>query len=372
MKNFLLLTVMTVFFSSGGYAAELGDCSEAWRPYLNTNPLESKYLSGDTAAAYGVYMFQMNRRNEVDLILEGRDYAARFWSLQTYVGRTQRKTDHRFDRDFAIGADGRFRVQVTSRPEGPQDLALARTRLWRPRVYSIMLRVYKPEARLASRDLPRIIAVDPRTGERTECPRVFHPERLDISQRFLNAREIRRRRSVDFKPQPFWFDLLGLGGNSAVPEYRQATHRVDESDDVVVIRFKAPTYGKDPEAQTRYWSLCFQDFAHNTTLACLPDYRSRVDEEGFVTAVFARPHPAVVSQADQLGYNYIEDSRALGEEARDLQNVVGFAYRNLLPSESFHGRAYQGPFAPRGRLCKREEFLDPEIRRSQCLPEAGE
>jgi len=348
------------------HRAQWGDCTQAWLSFLDIGEGFPKYLSGDTMAAYGLFMFKMNRRNEVALVLEGNSYQARFWSIETYLGRTQIKTDHRFDRDIILDDDGKWRVLFSShRANDMQSMLLANPRVLN-RVYSIMIRIYLPNQQLRPEDLPRVRAINPRTGEPAACPTPHVPSMVDIPQPFFTLRDLQRQNRLEFDRQPPWFDRFGLGGNSAVPDYRQATQRMDRNDDVAVIRFKAPSFGSTPEADSRYWSLCIQNFARNTTLACLPDFLAKRDAYDYVTVVFARPNSSVAQHAAELGYNFIADTRDSTKGFRDLQRVVGFVYRNLLPSDHFLPYLYQGSYEPKGYMCSQNEFL--QTRDAHAMP----
>lgn len=306
--------------------------------------------------------------------------AARFVSFETYYGGLQQKEDHLFDFEV-LGQDQmlsteRYRGQEyeiflseTDQPDiaGAFNLKTRSSRLLSQK-YSLFYRVYLPEGlrSLSEADLPKIYAYEPGSGEPKECPSFYETNQVDVPQSIVNIYKARRQVArFTFESSPNWFSTFGLGGNTAVPRYVVGFNRLEE-DSVTSIKFLAPTFSDQSgvsNPEVRYWSLCFQNWANNQTLTCLSDLDAKVDSDGFVHIVFSRENSQIRQIAEQNNYNFIADKRVEGQIA------IGFAYRNLLPTEDFEQRyMYQGEYLPVGATCTMEQYLSESSRTQSCSP----
>ncbi len=363
MKNF--------GFSLLVFAASLSplraqDCSSYWFSTLDTDPTHPKGFSGDTNVGYG--LFSVRGDNTTKFVVKGNFPKARFMSLQTYNTRPQSSVDSIIDTQIEpdAGSLNPFRPNVPLDtpnrsftlelvPEAyysgaPNQVKLAAGIL----NHSFFYRIYAPNegVTLTESDLPQVLAFDAATNVPIACPKhVELPQYLKFPQ-FL-ATVVSKFLSFDFRQQS-----SVAGANAGIPSYMYAILKMDR-DQVVTVRFKAPTFlntrpgvGFFPEgAETRYWSICLQNFPNNQTLACVPDFLATPDAKGFVTLVVGTGEE-VKAAALAKGYNFLADSR------RKNQKVLGFAYRNVLPEASFKTEEmYQGEYLPKGILCDKSDFL---------------
>jgi hypothetical protein len=115
-------------------------------------------------------------------------------------------------------------------------------------------------------------------------------------------------------------------------------------DDIAFVKFKRP--------QTRYWSLCVQNFLENQTRACIPDQQARPATDDHVYIALSE-NPALLAEAQNFGWNTLHFSRA------ERQRVFGFVYRNILPATPDF---YEGPYAPHGVICSAAQFREGSCR----------
>jgi hypothetical protein len=76
-----------------------------------------------------------------------------------------------------------------------------------------------------------------------------------------------------------------------------------------------------------------------------------VDQDGKVTVVYGRSK--IEGKLKGLTCNYLEDTRP------DDQRVLGFVYRNLLPTDDFaEDCMYKDEYLPEATVCSEDEFLN--------------
>ncbi len=346
---------------------------------LSVDPFTPKFFTGDTVAAYGLFTYERTRTQRFVFKIKGKVPSARFVSFESYEGALQAKVDYAPDfqifsqssltppSDYA-NAEYEIYLKEADVPdiEGTANLDMPAPPLLIRQKGSMFYRVYVPtdlQDLTLEEDMPDVFAYDPDTGEPKACPEPYIDRAFSIPQSVLTIfRGIRHKTEYDFEPAPSWFNNLGLGGNSAIADYVVGTNKLFD-DSVTVIKFKAPNSVSDSgvDPQVRYWSLCYQNFAKNETLACLADSIVRKDAEGNVVAVFGKTSAKTQEIVEGLGYNFVPDNRA------DNQATVGVAYRNLIPDQSFADTLmYKGDYLPKAMVCSEAEFENPETRLTKC------
>jgi hypothetical protein len=340
------LLALTLFLpASAGLGAE---CTHLWQHDLSTATHTPKGMSGDTGAGYALFAFSSN--NRVRLVLEGQFPHARFFSLQTYSTRLLRSHESLLDQNM-LALPGSFNPVLESHWEAGQRWV---TEIVPPGsrpvfgqnvlslsggfgVQSVMMRIYAPNQPLTLADLPRIFAFDARTGRPVDCPSAIRiPFQFDFPQ-IVGALA---PRNATLK-----FGKSGQvsGQNSAIPGYMYVLTSMNR-DDIAFVKFKRP--------QTRYWSLCVQNFLENQTRACIPDQQARPATDDHVYIALSE-NPALLAEAQNFGWNTLHFSRA------ERQRVFGFVYRNILPATPDF---YEGPYAPHGVICSAAQFREGSCR----------
>lgn len=362
MKNllFTLLTLTAPLYSQ--------ECSHLWTNDLAINPATPKSFSGDTYAAYALLGFQ--QQPHLKLVFEGEFPKARFSSFESYVTEKKRAQDALFDYEIepemgslnpshigvALSTPHRkFKVQLVH-GEGKSTDTNTLFMSSKEKVIAVYYRIYTPNSEEVSASaIPKIYAFDDRTNTPIACPKpanvVFAPNLPQALSYWVPA-----KKSFDFKDK-----TTPNGTNSAVLLYLVGYNKV-KLGQVTVVSYKAPEIFNTQSGQgvfqepkqTRYWSICTQNFVKSKTLNCLPDYKAVKDNEGRVTIVLGNSD-AVRSEALKRGYNYLEDKRE-----KD-QPVLQLVYRNVLPNTQFQKEnMYKGDFRPTGTTCSEHEFLENE------------
>lgn len=334
-----------VFFVLALSAVRLSaqECTHLWKSWLDTDPLKPKVLSGDSNAGYAVLAYWGDPTLRLEV--KGKLPAVRFTSFESYETKLQLSVDSLFDRDMETDSEGNYTVNVTTKKynQGRENqLNVAASKV----TQVIFYRMYSPQSgvTLDSGDLPRIFAFDARTGAERKCPKASS---IPVKWHFPEFLADLVSTVTDFS---FRKSAVFIGSNAAVPGYLWAITKLKRGAEVAVVRFKTPTFDAT-DANVRYWSLCLQDFPKNETLSCLPDWIAKPDADGFATLVVGKGSD-VEAAALKAGYNFLPDTRRSG------QHVLGFAYRNILPSDDFAaGPLYTGDFKPIGEVMTREEFL---------------
>lgn len=353
---------------AGPAPARAAECTHQWDlSQVGTDPTKPKGLSGDANAAYPVFSFRGNPH--IRYVIKGKFPRARFMSFETVQTQKDKSVDKIFDRDIVpdAGSANPFQegedIEAAARdytieavPEGsarsaPNLMKLPRNRL----LHSFMMRIYAPNSGgpIAKQDIPRIFAYDAHSARPVACPRELYSDPYFHFPFFLD-RIFKKKPSFVFEET-----AIAWGPNSAIPSYLYGVNEMERGSELVVVRFKAPTYNDtaaggafSDSAETRYWSICTQNAAKNQTLGCLPDHKAHPDADGIVTVVVGQG-AAVRAAAAAAGHDFIEDKRGT------RQSTVQFAYRNIFPSAAFKAEGlYKGPYLPRGVLCETEDYLN--------------
>jgi hypothetical protein len=344
------LILVTLVLLVGSHRALAEECTHLWTHDLEVSPTRPKGLSGDTNAGYAMLSFRPERN--LKLVLQGRFPSARFLSFETYATKFLKKGDSLIDLQMVPypGSTNPFRSGVISQPQfyeiqvgsakslayqGINTLEMS-SRLF---AQAIMMRIYDPTAPLnPAVDLPRVYAVDEATGTPRACPRwVNIPYFLDFPQ-IVGALAPRTPELI--------FHRSGdvSGGNAAIPGYIYALSELNP-DDIALIKYQP--------MPARYASFCVQNFLKNETLACLPDRLTQVSSDHNAYIAISE-NQDLLRKAQELGWNTLPFIRDRN------QRMMGFVYRNLLPSQP--DSVYQGPYEPRGVLCSAHEFLSGNCR----------
>lgn len=375
------LVLVLVWLNPGAvWAAE---CTDYWDTLLSTDSLTAKGLSGDTHAAYGVLSFRGDPSTKY--IVRGEFPNARFMSLSTVTGKKHHPIDaiedyrmvpdtgslNPFHEGVQIDTPNRsFTLEVL--PKGVPSSAANIVRLPSDReVHSLMYRIFSPNRgyTVTQSSFPRVFAFDVESGAPKACP---EHHLLPTFFRFPQFLTVIVPRKIKFA---FKLKTLEWGPNSAIPQYAYAVNPTKKDKELTVIRFKAPSYADTvsgtgafhSSAEVRYWSFCVQNFPKNETLACVADYNAKVGAGGMVTVVVGG-NDEVKGAAEAQGFNYLEDTRAWN------QFVIGFAYRNVLPTKEFAKNSmHKGEYLPKAVLCRERAFLSGkcEENRYQAGTEGG-
>lgn len=344
------------------------ECSHLWQHDLPTGTYGPKGYMGDTHAAYGIFSF-FNDASKY-FVVKGKYPHARFFSVETYLGRKNGAGKSLFDSQIipdsgsvnpfneGVSLDAPNRnYTVIIAPEGASQLGANQLSFSQKEKYiSFYIRYYSPSrgAQVNLSDLPSVEAFDLKTGKPTSCSKSWPVENFTPYPQFLGY--------LSQKPEgvfPFELAKWKKGSNSAVGKYAEG-HSQMTFNEVALIRFRAPSFFNSSsgdgvfqsQTQVRYWSLCAINFPNNQGLACLADYQTPPDSEGFVTVV-SGGGPRVQAEALRKGYYFIPDMRPSNSK------MILFAFRNILPSKEFKENfQYQGDYNPKARICVREEFLE--------------
>ena len=135
-----------------------------------------------------------------------------------------------------------------------------------------------------------------------------------------------------------------------------------DQGEVVAFRAKAPSFVQTrgaaamPSAQLRYFSICVNDFPTTRYVACLPDDRIAVDEDGFFTIVVSdtQHKPAKLGPSDNwIPAGPYPDTFVL---YRQMLPAPGFAEAiELAPSPEEAPRT-TGAYYPQTKLCTAARF----------------
>ncbi len=147
--------------------------------------------------------------------------------------------------------------------------------------------------------------------------------------------------------------------------------------DVSILKFRVPSVpGQIENPDVRYWSLCLSG-SDTSTSACIADNNVHLSKDGqgntVAVVVIGPPTQDLADKIDALGFNYLDRSKHL---------VPIVFYRQMLARPDFEGRIakieplpidvvknqqdpsvyfadrYIGEYAPTGKHCWSQEFLD--------------
>lgn len=340
------------------------NCNDVWQAnsQLYTDPLRPKGLSADPCAAYGLMAF-VGDNPRLKLVLTGEFIKSKFISLQIYRGRLQRHDkigkaliDYEIEpetgknpfREKDPNVTGTFKIEITPDKNGPKNsiwyepVKLGTNR----KIISAFYRIYQPERQLTLNDLPKIEARDCITDTRIECPEYAHMAwYLDLPELVANV-VVQERNKITFKKKE-----SSAGTNIAIPAYLYSASKISHGD-VVVIKFQAPAidYAAPFSGHVRYWSICTMDWPKLQTLNGLACDWNRPQSRP-VTLVFGGGE-RVRNKAKELGFDFLPDTR------EPNQHVLGFIYRNMLPSDTFKSHMYKNEFMPKAKIYSENEFLN--------------
>ena len=145
-----------------------------------------------------------------------------------------------------------------------------------------------------------------------------------------------------------WKRVGAQANNGANDDTAYLDVRLDRSD-AYLIRFKAPSYADTYHDQpisgrenVRMWSVCQYDMYTEKVVACLHDYETARDRQGYVTIIVSmlanRPNLTKLAQ----GTNWLP----FGPESTGL-----LVYRQILPAPSFVGNFHKvAPDAPQSEI----------------------
>ncbi|WP_293001089.1 hypothetical protein [Nevskia sp.] len=139
--------------------------------------------------------------------------------------------------------------------------------------------------------------------------------------------------------------------------------RIDNRDDLVLVRFRAPSYpafGGAALPDVRYWSLCQNRQALQTVLACVADREATIDGDGFFHAVIGSIHGRPLGADARNGFAFLPNAGLIDN---------GFLiYRQILSRPDFAGAITRvpadrapidvlGDYTPQGTTCPPALFV---------------
>ena len=364
-KKSVILVLIGFLFAASPARAINNECQVPWLLQLATDGATPKPFLDDLSAGYAEVIFL--REPGTRLQMRGSFANARFESIEEYDFSTAVEStpaDYIFDyqikplpgstNPFLPGAkvDALLRNFVVE--VGASFGAANTVNAGKNIMQVLVVRIYSPNENvtLTAADIPRVYSYDALTNQPAPCPKFIRIPEVNFPF----------KSTVDESGQLHFAepsDSTTTGAqNHAIPQYL-GTNNSMKLDDVAVIRFKAPTFvnthsgtGVYPSGkQVRYWSMCGADMTKGLTFGCVPDYKSKIDSNGYVTIVVSS-NEKVRSMAASQGYDFILDKRASGA------TTASFIYRNMLPEAGFQANSmYKGEYLPGGRICSSAEYL---------------
>jgi hypothetical protein len=398
-----VVSVVSTFTFASAVFSQNGDCSAAWQAWSAKPGQEGAFP--DTNVSYFRYTFEVPQDRKIALRVSARYPLGRYMGFNIYntakmnsvagIGDTEINPDSGYENPYRSGdASSQGRYTLIMDPHDPQisqtfenDLSPSALRNEsadpeaekRKHYREIWYRIYDPsdgEGGLGQVELPKIEAIDQATGQVASCPNT-----VDIP---VPKGGFSWGRLSSTPPGPgrdgelhlVHHQGMGLYANRDTSYLTARLKLVGASKQVVVLKFKAPRTAqsfddfKNPVGfDVRYWSFCIGGAITTLTYDCIADRQAKVDEDGFVRIVVA---PA--SFRDQVkGKNFLE---------RPIGVLPVLIYRNLVSRENFEGAfskiplwgsrssgarsgagelaadKFIGDYAPVGRVCSSEEFLE--------------
>lgn len=306
----------------------------------------------DQNARYWRYAFERPATGTT-LRFHGTQQGARYQAFDAYDDESRTSVGALRDTDL----DDTFVIHFTERGD------IEEPRLPVPDGQAaVFLRLYDPEGLVRDPELPLVDLLDPDEGVSQPPPGRIEPQ--DIPQTLvdllLQQMEIPQREDrVDF----YRLDAAGL--YAAADNQYLVAQIVREPGEVVVIRFRQPTWSASGEAQVRYWSLTQCDrhsYCHHT----LADHQVSVDSE-MVEVVIGDDDPALRAAAagtrsfvpwstpdDELLLIYRNLATA-DNFGPSIQTVPIFDFDQ--PAAGQEAPLTLGEYGPAGRRCGRDAFL---------------
>ena len=306
----------------------------------------------DQSARYWRYAFDRPASDAV-LRIQGSLAGARYQAVDLYDDET--RTSIGALNDTALDAE--HTVLLTERDDVD---GLVVTPPEDAEILSIFVRLYVPEQPDLAGPLPMVDLLDPETGESLPPPEPLPPPEVSdalISLLLAGMRIEQRADRVDFYNQ-------SSESLYAAADNRYLTAQITrEPDEVVLVRFKPPTWGEGE--QVRYWSLSQGDWG-SLTHHTLADRDATLGEDGWLTLVIGDDTEALREAATAhqfVPWSAPEDELVL--IYRNLLTAPDFAgdqaqvplYDSALSAEGQEATLYLGAHAPQGIRCTAKAFI---------------
>lgn len=344
----------------------------------------------DTHATYWPYGFDMTDQNASKTIrFSGQFPYARYMSLIAY-NETGNTVAQLFDYQIApsLASQNPYQPGIDrATPNRSYEVFLVRegsSRAGQPntlviparvKTVVVLLRVYLPDQGRSvdgGAGLPQIQAFDTVSGQPTTCPDYRYP---------LPAGTFRQ---VDVEPytQGATINSYRITGSEYQPNgsnpYLALALRPSPSF-VAVLQYRVPTTPQTSQGggtftsshQVRYWSICLGNAATSSVTSCLNDEEAFTSADGWLTVAIGAESLSRVARA--RGLNFIPVRRWNGKPVlifRQIMPSPNYAYpfskvppvdiSNPTPeiSEQFRASRYIGDYAPQGRYCDIQSFLN--------------
>jgi hypothetical protein len=189
---------------------------------------------------------------------------------------------------------------------------------------------------------------------------------------------------MDLETQLGGLAFVGSGGGflSNIHNAYVTTGFARNYGNLFVWRAKAPTFPGDPrlagaQEDLRYWSICQNEFVSQRFTACVADYQSHLDQDGYFTVVVSDPDDRPANATVQNGIDWLPwgpytDGLLI---YRHMLPAAGFAsaIQNIAPGQPV--AEVMGDYTPQGAYCSRQTFEaagpDPARIFAACLEETS-
>lgn len=419
MKSPVIVILLALL--TGVCSAVVSASESPWEPPFVGSAPTTLYLP-DAYATYWRYGWQRNPEDKGGYVFKGQFPQARYFSYNVYSDDSkmslgsfadqQLKADAGKDNPFAGGQRGDATYTLHVVPEGTQ--IDAKNVLYFPddltRV-SVLLRHYVPENGIEGGvPMPAISGFDPATGKlsvaaashpvpslsKLEIQRYLIPMFKDLAGQFVDSpKEVIEKIHHSVTGHPLSMKELiahrllskaftHYHKGEVIESYKLATTgtypnqdnlylilpAVREADEVLLVKFRAPSYPKSPAdypaAPLRYFSLSQGDNLSYGS-GTLIDKDMRVNADGNIYFLIGDEQAALRDKASALGANFMPWKAT---------NEMLLVYRHMLPKADYvhginqvadyvgdkpekgqEGRAFIGDYAPVGRLISHTEAL---------------
>jgi hypothetical protein len=387
---------------------------------------DSKWVPAfpETRAAYWLISFRTKHNNRpIRMEFTGQFPHARFMSFTTYHGDTAVaiKAIKDVDIEPTSGSYNPYYESVNRNESkrsyrifvSPEEFSLEKGNnetLYPQNIetVTVILRVYRADDKFNYQggvELPqaRAFYADDNTPL-PECQRKvnfpsFSPSKIERLIDEVIEKEQEELNASGFQKLSFALPILPKNNNRWFPFY--AWHSKDghlypnlhidyglttlskENGDIVLIKFKAPTFPAtgsgqsflDHSAEVRYWSLCLGGLEETNTIGCISDYEAKLDQRGFVNIIIADSQDSqVANHAAKKDYALMPWGSVSGKYRvilRFIENEKPFPFAySKVPSirtikekptpellKKYEAHRYIGDYAARGLYLSRMEFL---------------
>ena len=330
-------------------------------------PGTANYAFPDTGAAYFVQAAIIGAGDEI--VINGRNPKARYWSLQTYRYSDSRLIDSVNDLSVRPrGTRGAQRQQWTVRVTTPdrdngRDPNVLSAAVWNGKERSnwtvIMYRVYLSGTKAASGGpLPTVTLRSRDASGKVTSTRLKACRGDQIGpplERPILSPDKSARFAFTRAPDARFYPSADTSYLIATAPYR--------ADEILVMTGRAPRTPQD----VRYWSVCQNVNAGDLPVVdCLRDNRvSLTGNRTYTIAVLTAEQRRQVGSAALANVNVLDWGTARGGKFDDAFLI----YRNILPNRSFKGSTSRvpigrlaepviGAFAPKLEYISIEDFRD--------------